>query len=1125
MLDSIPTNYGQAYRDTFDRITRQSPDRKRLALSALIWICYAKRALGMTELRHAISSMDENPQYDSECLEPATAILSSCYGLIVYSKSSQTVDMVHSSARSFLLEQLKVYSENPNIIIGRACMNYMAVPEMGKGPCQTLDQLKARVTEMPFLDYATRYYGYHICPVEDALLPELLHFLENGQFRESSWQLLHFVINIESESAQDLITSVPSHATLLHVSCYWDFSSSVRKLLATPSGLEMLNQADSHGWTPLHWASSNGHSQLVTNLLDAGATIDTIDQAFWTPLFWAVMRGHDAVARLLLERGSSPFDQDQTCLTPVHWAILTGNTEIAEMLLDNAIHSPLRYQSANHGLTTPINQLTVEGAKAAFHPPQTKNLFQLAAEISDTERFQKLARKYGDFFSINKIGFDTWNINEMWDTSKIVFSKADISFWRRLRDKAPVDGVRIEILTKAIQCEDVNLVRSILDFSRDMGKDLANEAVSRYESGYVHVAAYSGSAEIMRMFKHAGFPLTATDSRGFTPLHYACRTGTPEVSDVILEAGVDVDALDKERRTPLMLLLQYGIWRTCHKPGDTCAMLNALVAKGASIHAKDAAGHQPIHYAMSTMDPDIVQLLVDRGADTGAISDDLWTPLHALAAGPIGKFRTRALELEGHLREYKMIRVRADQTRRMMELALRISPSWVIQAETAAKATALALAIKASSWQLAQGLHAANAPFRSKDDLSKALNRVAEHGFYEFTRMLIQAGITAKGTTLLPRMSVMQPAQKPHRWESTLFGIHDYEALPARDYSLVLKELLDLGVDVHQTDSYLRLTPIQLAAERGVQDSAYLATLLEGGADPYAETNEGLDSFDLALLCGKLDNLAILVQHAARDLSRDNWLANWLRESRTVPQGDQDCFNACLAAIRHSGRHASYIKNGHTLLFYAAREGNLVLTDELINLGAKVGLRDPLGWTPFHEAVRNHRVDVVEFLISKGANVLWTVDDTLPFSESTRRPNPDEPTPIINALHIVVGIHPHWLSVEDRNRLTPNIVRLLLENGIDPNGKALNVGSCRENSGGNLMYDLRTVDGSASPLQILFRKSGPKHPEEFFAIVQLLIDFGADVRGIAEKMDIWDVALFEGYEHLWDLFRSAEPVS
>jgi ankyrin repeat protein len=413
-------------------------------------------------------------------------------------------------------------------------------------------------------------------------------------------------------------------------------------------------------------------------------------------------------------------------------------------------------------------------------------------------------------------------------------------------------------------------------------------------------------------------------------------------------------------------------------------------------------------------------------------------------------------------------------------------------------------------WILAQALHAAGASFRCNDDLSDVLETLSQNGFYEFVRILIKAGATPKDENFFPYISDALPARKRHSRDWDLVDISGSEAFPRRNHALTLKELLALRVNINQKSSALQLTAIQIAAERGIEDTSYLAALLKGGADPYAETNDGFDSFDLALLRGKLDNLAILVQHAAHDPSRDHWLTSWLRESGTIPQGDQESFAACIAAIRHSRLYAAHGNNGHTLLFHAVKEENRALAEELIGMGSDVNTRDPLGWTPFHEAVRTHRTDMVELLISEGANVLARVQNTSPYSSfPSTLPHTDEEGPVINALHIAVGIHPHSMHVE------PDIVRLLLENGIDPNAKAINVRGLQKCS----------VDDDATPLQIMFRKRGAAKSREFFAAVQLLVDFGADVRGISDGMDVREVASFEGFEGLWEVFRNADPVS
>lgn len=63
------------------------------------------------------------------------------------------------------------------------------------------------------------------------------------------------------------------------------------------------------GWigdTPLHWSSHNGHAEIVTMLLDAGADIeaDEINCYGGKPLHWA-SEHEPHIVRLLLERGAN----------------------------------------------------------------------------------------------------------------------------------------------------------------------------------------------------------------------------------------------------------------------------------------------------------------------------------------------------------------------------------------------------------------------------------------------------------------------------------------------------------------------------------------------------------------------------------------------------------------------------------------------------------------------------------------------------------------------------------------------------------------------------------------------------------------------------------------------------
>jgi ankyrin repeat protein len=66
-----------------------------------------------------------------------------------------------------------------------------------------------------------------------------------------------------------------------------------------------MHARDSHGSTPLHFASSSGHVDSVGVLLDAEAVVDTADAYERTPLYYAIFKDRDEAAILLIDRGAS----------------------------------------------------------------------------------------------------------------------------------------------------------------------------------------------------------------------------------------------------------------------------------------------------------------------------------------------------------------------------------------------------------------------------------------------------------------------------------------------------------------------------------------------------------------------------------------------------------------------------------------------------------------------------------------------------------------------------------------------------------------------------------------------------------------------------------------------------
>lgn len=60
------------------------------------------------------------------------------------------------------------------------------------------------------------------------------------------------------------------------------------------------------GWSPLHYASYQGHADIVTELLAAGAKVNSINDMGFTSLFYAAQRGHIDICRQLMAKGADP---------------------------------------------------------------------------------------------------------------------------------------------------------------------------------------------------------------------------------------------------------------------------------------------------------------------------------------------------------------------------------------------------------------------------------------------------------------------------------------------------------------------------------------------------------------------------------------------------------------------------------------------------------------------------------------------------------------------------------------------------------------------------------------------------------------------------------------------------
>ena len=93
-------------------------------------------------------------------------------------------------------------------------------------------------------------------------------------------------------------------------------------------------------WTPLHSASSCGHTAVVASLLAAGADPNAANSGGQAPIHYAASKGHLDCIRKLVAAGCDPDAVDGTKSTPLHRAASQGRSNVIVAMTDGSVLGP-----------------------------------------------------------------------------------------------------------------------------------------------------------------------------------------------------------------------------------------------------------------------------------------------------------------------------------------------------------------------------------------------------------------------------------------------------------------------------------------------------------------------------------------------------------------------------------------------------------------------------------------------------------------------------------------------------------------------------------------------------------------------------------------------------------------
>jgi ankyrin repeat protein len=141
--------------------------------------------------------------------------------------------------------------------------------------------------------------------------------------RESSLKVVDVLL---VHTGTDVEVRTPQDESPLMLAALKGLTEVCEKLIARDADI------NKPGWTPLHYAATGGHIEIIQLLLDHHAYIDAASPNGSTPLMMAAMYGTPSAVKLLLDAGADVTLKNSLGLTAVDFALKAKRTESADIL-------------------------------------------------------------------------------------------------------------------------------------------------------------------------------------------------------------------------------------------------------------------------------------------------------------------------------------------------------------------------------------------------------------------------------------------------------------------------------------------------------------------------------------------------------------------------------------------------------------------------------------------------------------------------------------------------------------------------------------------------------------------------------------------------------------------------
>ncbi|KAK5631888.1 hypothetical protein RRF57_007602 [Xylaria bambusicola] len=410
----------------------------------------------------------------------------------------------------------------------------------------------------------------------------------------------------------------------------------------------------------------------------------------------------------------------------------------------------------------------------------------------------------------------------------------------------------------------------------------------------LHAATKSGWVEIVKLLLSSGrVDVNKVDLSGRRALHHACENGRDSIVELFLPIIDDHNAKDYSRTTPFQYAFKKRHW----------SVVKLLLEKGANIELNDEDSETPLSLAAENGYDAIVKLLLENGANIESKDRYGQTPLSLAAENGYDAIVKLLLETEPISNQKTTVENGYDA---IVKLLLENGAN--IESKDKYSQTPLLLAAENGHDAIVKLLLENGANIESKDRYGQTpLLLATENNYDVIVKLLLENGANIELNDENSEMPLLLATKN--------------------GYDAIVKLLLENGANIESKDRYGQ-TPLSLAAENNYD--AIVKLLLENGANIESKDRYGQTPLSLAAENGYDAIVKLLLENGANIESKD--------------------------------------RDGWTPLSFTALNGHNTVAKLLLKKGANTESKDRYGQTPLALAAES-RHDAIVKLLEKEANI------------------------------------------------------------------------------------------------------------------------------------------------------------